>query len=118
MDRLTIKNVRLYGHYGVSENERSVGAAYEIDVEVFYSAVIASENDSIDSTVDYGEVCKCIKKSFKGASCRLIESAADNIARSVLSGFSEVQKVTIRIRKRPPIDASLDYVEFETTRSR
>ena len=36
MDSLLVKNIRLYGHHGVSAEERLVGAQYEIDVEVFW----------------------------------------------------------------------------------
>ena len=118
MDRLTIKNIRLYGHCGVSGEERSVGSMFEIDAEVYYDSIIAAESDNIGFAVDDGEVYNCIEKTFKGMAYKLIESAADDIARAVIGGFNDIQKVTIKLRKRPPIDTPLDYIEIETTRSR
>jgi len=118
MDRLTIKNIKLHGHYGVSKEERTVGGLYEIDAEIFLDNRKAAEDDDIGSMVDYSELYDCVAESFQGSSRKLIESAAENIAGAVLRRFKQVQEVSITLRKRPPMNASLDYVEIQVVRSR
>jgi len=118
MDQLTVKNIKLYGHCGISREERTAGALYEIDAEISWDARPASRDDDINSTVDYEALYLCIKKTFTGAAYKLIESAAENIARDILHQFGAVQQVCVTLRKRPPFDASLDYIEIKITRSR
>lgn len=118
MDRILIKNIRLYGNCGVSEEERKVGGLFQIDAEAFWEPTGKPLNDDISSAVDYTKLYRCIKESFTSSSYKLIESAAINIAESVLNNFEIIEQVKIRLRKNPPFDASLDYVEIEVIRGR
>ncbi|MCP4632984.1 MAG: dihydroneopterin aldolase [candidate division Zixibacteria bacterium] len=118
MDRLILKNIRLYGHLGVTVEEREIGANYEIDIVISFDNRKASEGDDIGSAIDYTEIYEYVKNVFTGYSCKLIESSAENLAISILRDFIKVQEVTVKLRKKPPFDAALDFVEIDITRTR
>ncbi|MBD3233926.1 MAG: dihydroneopterin aldolase [candidate division Zixibacteria bacterium] len=118
MNRILIKNIKLYGHCGTTEAERTTGALYEIDAAVYYSGETYGIADDIEHTVDYTELYGCIADSFQNETYKLIESAAERIADAALKRFNLIDKVEISLRKRPPFDASLDYVEVRITRER
>ncbi len=118
MNRILIKNIKLYGHCGITDAERATGALYEIDAAVYYSNGGSGMADNIDNSIDYTELYRCIADTFQNETYRLIESAADRIADAALKRFSIINKVEISLRKRPPFDASLDYVEVRITRER
>lgn len=118
MDSLKINGIKLYGNHGITEDERRVGAQYEIDVIVVYSEEHSANQDELSQVVDYTSLYGCVKRAFQGNSFKLIESSADKMAQTVLDEFNPVREVTIRLRKRPPFEASMDLVEVEVSRRR
>ena len=64
MEEIFIKELQVFGHHGVYENEKTNGQMFLIDceIETEFSQAVASDN--LAETVDYGNVCMFIKEYF------------------------------------------------------
>lgn len=116
MNSLLVKNITIFGHCGITNGERSTGALFQIDAEVFWHGTIG--DDALESTVDYEALYEKITGTFRSRQFKLIETAAQAIADSILDRFPLVEEVYVGLRKRPPMDAALDFVEIRITRRR
>lgn len=99
---ISLNEIRLWGHHGVSEQERAIGSWYMITIDM--DADIASSaytDDELNGTVDYGRVAEVVKKEFC-VSSRLLESLAWRIGRAVLSCSQKIECVTVCIQKQNP----------------
>ncbi len=119
MDRLLLKNMRVYGYHGVDPIENEIGRYFEIDAELYFSFDNAAASDDLQQTVDYGEVFAFIRAQFNGNTCKLIETVVVNLAEDIISKFTAVEKVIIRVRKpNPPVGGPMAYAEAQVERSR
>jgi 7,8-dihydroneopterin aldolase/epimerase/oxygenase len=115
--RISLENIRLYGHHGATESERELGQKFEIDVEIIADLSDAVATDSMKKTIDYEKVYHLVEAEVVHEKYHLLESIADKIARDVLKEF-KAREVAVRIRKPSvPIAGSIDYVEVEVVHS-
>ncbi len=116
---IRIKNARFYAHHGVLEQERTNGGLFEIDAEMTCNVTEAEAEDNLKKTLDYEKAYKFIKDVVSEKKFFLIEALAYRIAANIISNFSMVQKVVIKVRKpSPPLGGLTDYVEVEHTEYR
>lgn len=99
---IELKNLRFFAEHGMYAEEMRVGNQFEVDVSIECKApkkVISS----IDQTINYVEVYRIIQEEFSQRK-NLLETVAMLIAERVEEQFSELEKLTISIRKlNPPI---------------
>lgn len=111
---IRIKKATFYGYHGVLTEEQSVGGKFEADVDLYTDFQLAAVHDSLKETVNYDKVYKFIYKLALERKYKLIETLAMRIADGILSGFANVQKVAVRVRKyNVPVGGFVDYVEVE-----
>ncbi len=116
---IRINNARFYAHHGVLEQERTNGGLFEIDAEMTCNVTEAEAEDNLKKTLDYEKAYKFIKDVVSEKKFFLIEALAYRIAVNIISNFSMVQKVVIKVRKpSPPLGGLTDYVEVEHTEYR
>ena len=119
VDKILLKDLKLYGYHGVFPEERERGQNFYVDVEISAELKQAGITDDIVDTIDYSKVCDIIKDINKNNKFRLIESFAHNISREILSAYEEIKELTVRVRKpEAPIDADFKWVGVEIKRSR
>ncbi len=117
MGILTIKNLVFYGYHGVQDFEKELGGRFEVDIKIRYPFVRCANEDTLHKAVDYQKVYAVVKDMVIGRKYHLIETLADHIAEALVEQF-DVDEITVTLRKKKvPIDAVLDYVEVEVTRS-
>lgn len=102
-----MQELRLFGHHGVGEQERQVGSEFRVSVSALVRVSSAAlEDDSLEGTVDYGEVCELVKQEFSRSS-HLIENVAWRIAKRLLKRFALMASVRVRVEKlAPPVGAN------------
>jgi len=117
MDKILIKNLKLFGYHGYGPREREAGQLFIIDVEL--EGDFSSAQD-LSQTVDYSEVIERIREINAANNFLLIESFAQEIACSILESFPRVQRVKAKVKKRPPqpVGISLGYVAAEVIKER
>ena len=113
MDKIRLKNIKLYAYHGVSPEEQKLGQRFELDIEITTDFSSAVKNDNLDESVDYENVFNKTRDIFCKNKWKLLETAADAIARE-LAALVKVQHVNVKIRKmNPPIPGFIGCFEVD-----
>lgn len=113
---ILLQDIRLYGHHGVSEQERTIGAWYSITidlgVDIGQPALI---DDNLHSTVDYGTLTDVVRREFQKPAM-LLETLAHRIAEALFNSSPRILTLSIRLGKlNPPVSAPTDMAAVELT---
>lgn len=118
MERILIRDLKVFGRHGVSPEERRRGQTFFLDVELELER--SSHRDELPATVDYVAVIREAQALNESESFRLLETFARTLAGRFLERFEPVRWARVRVRKRPPeaVNAELAWVaaEVELTR--
>ncbi len=119
LDIIRLHNAVFYAYHGVMSDEQNLGGKFEVDLDLYCDLSDAKQSDTLHRTVNYEKVYGVMKEAVVGKKYFLIEALANSIADKVLKGFSEVQKVVVRVRKPgAAIHGIIDYVEVEVESER
>ena len=118
MDRVTLRNLRLFTHVGCTAEERRVGQHLEIDIEFHLDLREAGVTDRIGASIDYAKAATHVREAVAGIEANLLETVAEKAAAALLEMGAPI--VVVRVRKpSPPIPgAHADHAEVEIRRSR
>lgn len=116
MDRVTLKNLRIYTHVGCTTEERRVGQHLEVDIELRMDLREAGTADRIGASVDYAKAAMLVREAVAGIEVQLLETVAERAAAALVP--LGAKEVVIRVRKpSPPIPgAHADHAEVEIVR--
>jgi dihydroneopterin aldolase len=113
---IEISGLSLYTHHGVSAAEREVGQRLVLDLRLDIGESDATATDSIEDTVDYGEVCNTVALLAQQRSHKTLERLCSVIADRLLNEY-ELEGVWVKASKpEPPIALSVDEVSVEVWR--
>jgi dihydroneopterin aldolase len=116
---IRIKKATFYGYHGVMSEEQSVGGKFEADVDMYTNFAEAAKKDSLHDTIDYHKVYKALYSLALEQKNYLIESVATKIADELLTKFTAIEKIAVRVRKNnPPLGGVVDCVEVEVIKER
>lgn len=119
MDKISIKNLEVFANHGVYPEETRLGQKFLINAELGLDTRNAGMTDDLAKSVNYGEVSHFITTFLTEHTYKLIETAAEQIARAILLEYELVQEVTIAIHKPwAPIGLPLEDVAVEIRRGR
>jgi dihydroneopterin aldolase len=119
MDKIFVNQMEFYGYHGVFPEETKLGQRFVVDLIVFVDLKKAGETDELEHSVNYGELFRVCKEIVEGKPFKLVEAVAEKIAETVLSQFTLVSEVTIKVIKPdPPIPGHYRSVAVEITRRR
>lgn len=119
MDKILMENMAFYGFHGVLEEEKNIGQKFFVDLELLLDLSAAGKSDAVEHTVSYADVYDDVKYFVESARYNLIEALGENICNMVLSKYSEVKEVTIRIKKpEAPVRGIFDYMGIQLVRGR
>ena len=116
MDKVVLRNLRLFTHIGCTAEERRVGQHLELDIEFHMDLREAGTTDRIDASIDYAHAALKLRDAVGGIEANLLETVAERAASALLAlGAPEV---VVRVRKpSPPIPgAHADVAEVEIRR--
>ncbi len=115
---IALEGIELWGHCGVSDEERAVGQRLLVDVRLSPRTAAALTSDALDDTIDYGGVTTIVERVVGGAEYRLIERLAAVIADDLLAALP-VDEVTVTVRKpAPPVSVPVAAARVEVARRR
>lgn len=118
MDRLLIKDIRVFAHHGVLPSERDRGQHFYIDLELELDLGGAASSDELSDTLDYVKVASSVSRLATYERYQLIETLAEKIAEQVLS-FEPVARVTVTVRKpEVTMPVRVEWVGISITRER
>jgi 7,8-dihydroneopterin aldolase/epimerase/oxygenase len=111
-----ISGLSLYTHHGVSDAEREVGQRLVLDLRLDVGETDATVTDSIEDTVDYGEVCQLVALIAQQRSHKTLERLCSTIANRLLDDY-DLEGVWVKATKpEPPIALPVDEVSVEVWR--
>ncbi len=113
---IEISGLSLYTHHGATAAEREVGQRLMLDLRLDIGQSDATATDSIEDTVDYGEVCNMVALLAQQRSHKTLERLCSVIADRLLNEY-ELEGVWVKASKpEPPIALSVDEVSVEVWR--
>ncbi len=119
MDKLFMHNMLFYGYHGVLSEEKTLGQMFAVDVTLGMDLHHAGNVDNLEETVSYSQVYENVKEIVEGCSHDLIESVAEQIAKSILNDYDRVKEVEVSVKKpNPPINGLMDYAGVQIKRYR
>ena len=119
MDKIYIKDLKIYAYHGVNPWEKIDGQNFVLDITVELDAKGARLSDDLNDTVSYSKIIKKAIAVFTAEKFDLIERAAEVVADAVLKEFEKIESVTVLLKKpEAPIKADFAYVAVEITKKR
>jgi dihydroneopterin aldolase len=88
--------LEIAGAHGVEEEERSRPQPFLYDL--WLEVPEASTSDSLEQTVDYRDVVRCIREISDARQFRLLEAMAAAVADALLERFA-LERARVRVRK-------------------
>lgn len=117
-DRIELRGLRIRGHHGVFEHERTDGQDFVVDVVLDVDTSSAARSDDLADTVDYGVLAHRIAGIVGGDPVNLLETLAQRIATACLDD-PRVAAVDVRVHKPgAPIPLQFDDVVVAIRRAR
>ncbi|MBU4561457.1 dihydroneopterin aldolase [bacterium] len=117
-DKILLRNIILYAHLGVKEEEREVRQKISLDVELSLNLEETAQKDDLEKTVDYEKVYNLIKKRIEAKKYHLLEALAQDLAQEILKNF-KIEEVLLQAKKlQVKLAGPLDYVAVEVKRKR
>ena len=103
IDRYTIelRDVHLFAHHGVMQQEREIGAWFTIDIKLEINDCSCSQSDSIDGTVSYADIYSILQSEMQRPS-NLLENVCRRISEKIYEIFHQVTAIRITLCKDTP----------------
>lgn len=119
MDKIIIKNLKVYSYHGVNDEEKVRGQEFVVDAILELDLSTACDSDDINDTVSYAKVIKTIGKVMGRKSYNLLEKLSMQIIKEIFLLYTAVESVEICVKKpMAPIKANFDYVAVNLKRYR
>ena len=118
MDKIYLKNIKIYAYHGCMEEERKIGSDYLVNLIVHADLSLSCESDELKDTVDYVALLDIVKNQMK-MRANLLENVADRVVNKIISKFPDVRKAVVKIAKlNPPINGDTDEVVIRREKKR
>ncbi len=119
MDKILIRNLKIFAYHGVHGYEKENGQNFIFDIDAFVDMSEPCESDNVDDTVSYSAIIYQVQKIFTENKYDLLEKAAQTVADGLFESFDKIQSLRILLKKPDaPIKADFEYVGVEIFRER
>lgn len=114
MDRIIIKDLEVFYHVGVPDEERAHAQRLLLTVEMEYDFTASAGSDDLTQTINYFAVSQKLLSFGVGRSWKLLEKLSVDIADTVLKDFGATA-VSVKVKKF--IIPQTQYVAVQIRRS-
>ena len=90
MDKILIRDLKIFAYHGVLSREKENGQYFFFDIDAFVDISEAGKSDKVEDTVDYALMVDCITKIFTARKYDLIERAAHAVAEGLFENFEKI----------------------------
>ena len=116
-DQIRIENLEVYAAHGVYPQETRQGQLFMVDVTLNTDLRPAGMADELALSTNYGEVCRWIHRYLRENTFRLIEAAAEHLARELLLAFPNVESLVLELKKpMAPVKLSFSNISVRIER--
>lgn len=111
MEQIFIRDLEVYGYHGVYREEKETGQRFLVQLEADLDFLEAADTDDLADTVNYGELCALIGDFFRKERYDLLETAAEQLCRRILTKYRKIRRICLEIGKpQAPIDMKFQNV--------
>lgn len=119
MDKIIVKNLKIFAFHGVNPEEKEDGQNFVFDITAYLDLNEPCKSDDVNDTVSYAKIIKSVTRIATGEKNDLLERVVQRVADGLFADFSKIQKLKITLKKpEAPIKADFDYVAVEIERDR
>ena len=119
MDKIIIKDLKLFAFHGVNEEEKINGQSFVLDITLWADLEKPCKSDDVEDTVSYSSVIKKVREVFTAEKYDLLEKAAQVVCDTIFATFEKVIECEVLLKKpEAPIKADFSYVAVEIRRTR
>ncbi|MCR5770011.1 MAG: 2-amino-4-hydroxy-6-hydroxymethyldihydropteridine diphosphokinase [Butyrivibrio sp.] len=117
-DEIRIKGLTVFANHGVYPEENKLGQKFVVNAVMYVDTRKAGMTDDLDMSVNYGTVCHQITEFMTANTYKLIERAAEELARHLLINNTLVREIDIELEKPgAPIGLPLETVSVKIHRA-
>lgn len=117
MDEIRITDLTVFAKHGVYDEEAVLGQKFLISAVMETDIRKPGLTDSLDNTINYGEVSHEITRFLTENRFQLIEACAEQLAEHLLFTYPLIRRITLEIKKPwAPVHLPLDTVSVKITR--
>jgi len=98
MDTIFLEQVKVQTKLGVPEWERMIPQTIILDIEIGYDLAKSCLSDSIEDTIDYGQIVKRIRETLTEHTFKLVEALAEHVCQLILKEF-KAESVKVKVAK-------------------
>ena len=119
MDKIIIKDLKIFAYHGVHDFEKNNGQNFILDITLGTDLTLPCNTDRVSDTVSYSEVIRKVTEVFTAEKYDLIEKAAQTVCDGIFEAFPLIAECEICLKKPDaPIDADFSWVAVEIRRKR
>jgi FolB domain-containing protein len=107
-DAISIKNLKIPTHIGVTDEERSQPQTVSVDVTMYADLRAAGISDDLADTVDYDRVLRDVDELVRASKTDLLEHLAEEVTQ-LISRHGLVERVTVEITKDEFRSSGIDF---------
>ncbi|MEB3319784.1 MAG: dihydroneopterin aldolase [Cyanobium sp.] len=97
-DRIVVRQLRLWAHVGVLEQERLLGQWFELDLELGWDLAAAGKSDDLAATLDYSRAITALQRQAGAIRCLTLEHWSERILELLEELYGPVP-MAIELRK-------------------
>ena len=115
-DRILVRDLRLWAHVGVLEEERQLGQWFELDLELAVDLAAAGAADALELSLDYSRAITALQQQARTVRCLTLEHYAERIL-SLLEELYGPVPMRLELRKcRAPVPGFTGTVAVRRSR--
>lgn len=119
MDKIIVKDLKLFCYHGVNPEEKTEGQIFVFDIEATADLSKPCVTDNVDDTVSYAKILKTVRRVAQSEKNDLIERVAQRVADALFLEFEMITALKITLKKpQAPIKADFSFVAVEIERER
>jgi 7,8-dihydroneopterin aldolase/epimerase/oxygenase len=115
MSKITIVDLEVFYHVGVTDQERAKPQRLLVTVDMSLDFTIAAVSDRIERTISYQAVAEEVLKFGENRSWKLLEKLVTNLAERVMTQYSP-EELMVEVKKFSIPQAR--FVSVSTSRRR
>lgn len=119
MDKIIVKNLKIFAYHGVNPEEKADGQNFVFDITAYLDLSEPCKSDNVEDTVSYAKIIKSVTRIATSEKNDLLEHVAQRVADGLFEDFTKIIKLKITLKKpEAPIKADFEYVAVEIERKR
>jgi len=116
LERIIIKDLRLFGYHGCNPEEKQNGQNFVLDIVISADKKWLDMRDNLEDTLNYAHIVKFVTKIFTAEHFNLIETVCCCLCYRTMFHFKNITEITVTVKKpEAPMNADFGYVAAEKT---